>query len=259
MQKRRNSSVIIISLLVVFLLFMFCGTAFAGPGGRIASEIAKTWWGKLLIMPFILILLPLGFYVVAKETISSKRTKKVLKQLAVLNPAFRWMTINARTHAILSHVYRAWGKADIEQASEWMTHWYWQNQKITVLDEWEEEGLVNHCKLEKIEGIKPLYVDYYEDEPCDGEGSRITILIEVYVQDYLAMKETGRIVEGNKRTKYDESVWTLKLENGEWKLDLVEESEMSLTYAGMQSDIQLAVKHLSAGFTGRSHSEADET
>lgn len=64
----------------------------------------------------------------------------------------------------------AWGKADMDNAREWMTHWYWQNQKLTVLEQWEDSGLVNHCRLNKIIHIKPLHLEYRENNPGDGEG-----------------------------------------------------------------------------------------
>ena len=231
-------------------LFMIVvpSVAFAGPGGIIAREFANTWIGKAVAAVFVIVFLPLFLYITFKESIAKNKTKKDLVALARVNGDFRWTVLNERAHTIVTQVYSAWRKSDAEKAMAWMTDWYWQNQKSTVLDEWESSGLKNHCNLKKVKHIQPLYVEYCEQEPGDGEGSRIILTVEVNLQDYLINEQTEKIVEGDKKYKNFESIWTLLYEGNQWKLSLIEESSMSITYAQMKNDLEEAQGYIKTGF-----------
>lgn len=233
---------------VVALMVVIPDVAYAGPGGFIAKEVASTWLGKMALTIMGIVLLPLIIYVLLKQRIAISKTKSDLAQLAKVNYQFRWTFINERAHMVIRQVYTAWKQADTEKAALWMTDWYWQNQKMTVLDEWESEGLKNYCSLNKITNIRPLYIEYSENEPGDGEGSRIKLLVDVNIQDYLMIEKTNEIVQGDTKFKDFESIWTLLLENGCWKLALIEESRLSLAYAKMTNDLEEARGHIHRGF-----------
>lgn len=106
-----------------------------------------------------------------------------------------------------------------------MTDWYWQNQQITVLNKWEREGLQNISKVKKIQAIKPLHIDISTETPM------MICLIKANLQDYLLNKETNKVVEGDKKFKEVESVWTLQLVQDKWVLSMIEEGSMSLDYS----------------------------
>ncbi len=57
------------------------------------------------------------------------------------------------------------------------------------------------------------------------------------MKDYLQDRNTGTVVEGSKRYKEVETVWSFTLENGVWKVSDIEEASMSLAYAKMVTDL----------------------
>lgn len=245
-------------LLSIFLMSMFITTTvYASPGGIIAKEVARSPLGKLFFAIITILLLPYLIYSAIKKRISISRTQKILYQLSRLNNNFSWSILNERSHAIITHVYSAWKKTDIEVAKEWMTSWYWQNQKITVLENWEEDGLQNICKLHKIRSVKPLHIEYREKEKGDGEGSRIALNVTVVLTDYLINKDTEKVVEGDKQKKELENVWTIILTDGQWKLSLIEDSSEALSYAKLKSDVELANKYIGESSLNNSRSSID--
>jgi hypothetical protein len=246
--ERKRTFVIKLLFLLITCILLFTVCAYAAPGGEIVEAAFKTRIGKIIFVLLALLLSPLIIYVTAKEKIAISRAQKALNELAKVNSNFRWTALNERAHEVVTQVYSAWKKADVEQAMEWMTQWYWQNQKLTVLDEWESEGLRNICKLNKIRRIKPIYVEYEDEEPGDGNGSRVVLLVEVNLQDYLIDINTDKLVKGDKKPKDYESIWTFIIEDEKWKLTMIEESSLSLHYAKMKNDIGNASEYVSSGF-----------
>lgn len=246
MKKIKRYTLSILMAIISVIVFLSTN-AYASPGGIIAKGLAKTPLGKIFIAIITIILLPFIIYLLLRTHIAVSRTTKALEELSKFNNSFRWSTLNERTHAIITHVYSAWRKADVELAKEWMTDWYWQNQKLTVLELWEEEGLKNICNLNKIRSVKPLYIEYTEKENGDGEGSRIVLSVTVYLQDYLVDKVTGKIVDGDRKKKDLETVWTLVLSDGQWKLSLIEEDTQWLFYVKLKNDIKNASEYIGNG------------
>jgi hypothetical protein len=62
----------------------------------------------------------------------------------------------------------------------------------------------------------------------------VVISITANMEDYLAERATGKIVEGKKGYASTEHVWTFLLQYGKWVVGNIEEGTMSLTYAGMK-------------------------
>lgn len=244
--KKHWSLFCLILIVGVVSVLVLPEAAYAAPGGMIVKAAAKTWYGKVFAGIVFIILLPIGLYVLVVERMARTKAKKALTELAKVNKAFRWTALRERAYEVVTQVYSAWKKSDVVQAKEWMTAWYWQNQKITVLDEWESEGLSNYCKLNAIQSIDPLYVEYTEETEGDGEGSRIVLSVEVSLVDYLVNDSTGEVVKGDKKEKLLESLWTLVLEEGQWKLTLIEEGSVSLHYARMKNNLEAAHQHVAA-------------
>ncbi|MEQ8155574.1 MAG: hypothetical protein ABRQ25_11925 [Clostridiaceae bacterium] len=247
--KNKKYTTITTMLLVTICMIMSISTnAYASPGGTIAKAAINSPLGRIAAVAITILLLPVIIYMWVIEYIAVSKTTKALSKLGKMNDNFRWIILNERAHSIITHVYAAWKKTDIEQAKEWMTGWYWQNQKLTVLESWEEDGLKNICKLNKIRSVKPLYIDYRDKEKGDGEGSRIVLSVTVNLQDYLVNEKTEKIVEGDEKKKDLETVWTLVLADGQWKLSLIEESFRSLAYAKLENNIEAASEYIGSGF-----------
>lgn len=204
--------------------------ALAGPGGKIARAVFESFWGKVLLGVLAIIFMPLIVYVLIKEKLAERRTKKDLRFMAGYSPLFEWMKIRERAKDCFLRVHSGWENEDLSGVSGWMTDWYWQNQQQVYLNKWKENGLANICNVRKITNIKPLLF-VHRNQGSEHEGSLVVISIEAHMQDYLENRNTGEIVEGSKKFKDVETVWSFTLEDGQWKVSDIEESDMTLAYA----------------------------
>ena len=204
--------------------------ALAGPGGKIARAVFESFWGKVLLGVLAIIFMPLIVYVLIKEKLAERRTKKDLRFMARYSPLFEWMKIRERAKDCFLRVHSGWENEDLSGVSGWMTDWYWQNQQQVYLNKWKENGLANICNVRKITNIKPLLF-VHRNQGSEHEGSLVVISIEAHMQDYLENRNTGEIVEGSKKFKDVETVWSFTLEDGQWKVSDIEESDMTLAYA----------------------------
>jgi len=217
-------------LVVLVVTLMVVEPALAGPGGKIARAMFETFWGKLLLAVLVIILSPLILYTAIKEKLAERRARKNLRYMAKEDPNFEWVNIMQRATDCFQRVHAAWTKEDVSEAAEFMTMWYWQNQQLVFLNKWEKEGLVNHCTVNSMSGIKPLlFVPRNDGRP--SEGSLVALSITATMQDYLAERSTGTVVEGSKKFKPVETIWTFTMTDGKWKVSGIEEDAMSLVYA----------------------------
>lgn len=253
--SRRNLNHYLRDRRVIFLLgiatFLVVGLllpemAVAAPGGRIVKAIATTFWGRMIFAGLTIILLPFLIYTWITEAIAERRTRKDLMSLAQVSPFFDWFTLEERATECFYKVHQAWSKEDMRQASEWMSDWYWQNQQQVYLDRWEAENLVNYCRVRKIKQLRPLYVRCAQKD-LGFENSRVAIAILAEMEDYLADRETGEIIEGETGFKDAEFVWTFIIQNQQWVVGKIEESAMALTYAKLANEIPKLWQHNSPG------------
>lgn len=217
-------------VLMVFVGVVLSEPALAGPGGKIAQAAFETFWGKMILGVLIIIFLPLICYTIIKEKIAERRTRKDLRFMAGHSKLFEWLKIQERAKDCFYRVHSGWEKEDLSGISNWMTDWYWQNQQQVHLEKWKKQGLVNICEVKKIVNIKPLLFVHRNDS-VEHEDSMMVISIEANMQDYLKDRNTGKVVEGSKKFKDVETIWSFTLENGQWKVSDIEEGEMSLAYA----------------------------
>src|SRR3954463_2010196 len=224
-------------VLLVLLLVMTPENAWAAPGGKIVSAIFKTTWGKVLLGVLTVVLSPLIAYVMIKERIAEKKTLAHLRRLAALDRNFDWMRLKDRVTDCYHRVHSAWRAEDMAQASDWMTSWYWQNQQLAHLNQWERDGLVNHCRIKTINRVRPLFVAFKRTAEGSSDGSRVVVAISAKMEDYLAERATGKVVEGKKGFGDAEHIWTFVLQQGKWVVSNIEEGSMSLTYARMLPEV----------------------
>ena len=220
----------------VFFLLFFPTFAFAGPGGKIARAVAETFWGKVILVGLTILFLPLIIYTLLKEHRAKKRVLKDLRILARVCPDFDWIKLRKRIQDCFYRVHAAWEKSDVSEANEWMTESYWQNQQKVYLDRWERDGLVNVCEVDKINYIKPIMFSFRGDNKKPGEGSELAVLIEARMTDYLERKTDGKVVEGSKKKKDVERVWSFTYENEKWVVSNIDEGFNSLEYVEMMKN-----------------------
>jgi hypothetical protein len=210
--------------------------AVAGPGGKIASAIFDSFWGRIILVALTLIFLPLIIYMLIWEKISERRARKDLRYMAGYDAAFDWLKIQERAKDCFYRVHSGWESEDLSSVSSWMTDWYWQNQQVVHLDRWKKEGLVNICHVKKITGIKPLLF-VHRNQGSEHDDSMVVISIQAKMKDYLQERKSGKVVEGSKRFKEIETIWSFTLQNGIWKVSDIEEASMSLEYAKMVKEL----------------------
>lgn len=143
---------------------------------------------------------------------------------------FEWLKIQERAKDCFYRVHSGWEKENLSEVSSWMTDWYWQNQQQVHLERWKKKGLVNICEVKKITNIKPLLFVHRNHE-TEHEDSMVVLSIAAKMKDFLQERNTGKVVEGSKKYKNVETIWSFTLENGRWKVSDIEEGHMSLAYA----------------------------
>lgn len=230
---------------VIALHLLIPSAVLAAPGGKIASTIFRTFWGKVLLTILTIIFLPLIIYCYIVELLAEHRTLRDLKLLSQVSNQFDWIQLKERVIECFHRIHSAWRHEDMQQASEWMTNWYWRNQQIAYLDQWEQDGLVNHCRVRSINSICPLFIKVYK-RAGSYNGSRLAVKISANMEDYLAERQTGKVVQGQKGYADVTSVWTFKLINGQWVVANIEESSMATTYAKTVNEIPILFSGQSA-------------
>lgn len=231
-----NKTIVLGVVASVFIALVMIEPAMAGPGGKIARAAFETFWGRVALGVLTIVFLPLIAYVLFLEKLAERRTRKDLRFMAGYGSLFEWLKIQQRAKDCFLRVHSGWGKEDLSEASNWMTDWYWQNQQMAHLDRWKEEGLVNICDVKKITKIKPLLF-VHRNQGGEHEDSMVVISISAKMKDYLEERATGKVVEGSKRYKEVETIWSLTLENGVWKVSDIEEDIMSTAYAKMVKEL----------------------
>jgi len=230
----------ICTLAVSLAVCCVCTPAHAGPGGEIASAAFRTPVGRVVMAALVILLSPYLIYVAIKEAKAVKLTLRDLQSLAAKHPEFDWLTLKERVSEAFHRVHAAWRKEDMSEASQWMTDWYWQNQQMVFLEQWERDGLVNHCRVRSIKKIRPLFVRY---RTVDGvlDGSRLVVSITADMEDYLAERLGGKVVQGKPGYVSVERVWTFLLDKGRWRVSNIESGAVSLAYAKLLNEVPQAL------------------
>lgn len=218
--------------LAAFATLIIAEPALAAPGGKIARAVFETFWGRVVLVLLVIVFAPLIVLSVLKERRAVRRATADLAYLAQRAPEFRWIGLRERALACFHRVHAAWSREDVSEATDFMTDWYWQNQQLVFLDRWAADGLVNHCTVKSVSKVKPIVVDPRHG-PDGFDGSKVVLAISANMQDYLARRDGGEIVEGSKKYKDVESLWTFELAGGEWKVSNIDASESMDEYLEM--------------------------
>ena len=215
----------LLTLALASILVAFAEPALAAPGGKIARAVFETFWGRVALVGLVIIFAPLIVLSLLREWRATRRARADLATLALHAPVFRWLDLRERALACFDRVHAAWRNADTSEARDCMTGWYWRNQQLAVLDRWAAQGLQNHCDVKSVRAVEPVLV-----QPVaagDGfEGSKVVLAITANMQDYLARRDSGEIVEGSLKYKDVQALWTFELRDGEWRVCNIEEDAM---------------------------------
>jgi hypothetical protein len=247
---RTHWRVVLLVVAVAAVIALGPDPALAGPGGKIASGFAKTFWGKVVLGALAIVLLPVILFVVVQEYLASRRALRDLARLRALDPAFDWLTLKDRVTECFHRVHSAWRKEDMAEASDWMTDWYWQNQQLAHLNRWAEQGLVNRCTVKSVGHIRPLFLAC-RDRDGDFSGSRLVVSITAKMEDYLQDRASGKVVEGKKGYENTETVWTFTLQGGLWRVATIEDDTVSLMYARMTNELPAMLPEVKPASAGR--------
>lgn len=225
--------------MVVFFVVtssMYAEPAFAGLSTQIANVVFETFWGRVILGILVVVVLAFQTYVILSEKLAGRRTRKDLAFISKYNSKFDWLNFQERAKDCFFRFHSSWESDDLSDANNWMTDWYWQNQKLKNLDRWRKEGLQHICHVKKIIRIKPILF-VHRNRMKEQEGSVIVISIKAKIQDYLQNRETKIIIDGDKRYRKVEAVWSFTMDNGEWKVSNTEDESMSLDYATLAKNL----------------------
>ncbi|MFK7781837.1 hypothetical protein [Psychroserpens sp.] len=221
---------------IIFIaILLYADPVYAGPGGTVAKAFFKTWWGKTILGLLTIIFLPLIIYMKTVEFFAVRKAKKELFKIGLINKDFSWLNVEKHVTNTFTRVYKAWNNEDMKEVSEYVNHWYWQNQQSVHLDKWKSENLKNVCHLESINKIKPLYLEISDDD--NFEGSKIAFSITANVEDYLIDRDSRRIVKGKNGYNSEEKIWIMEYSNKKWLLDDIRDGDLSLQFAKLKNVI----------------------
>lgn len=220
---------IVIVLIAILLMWLVVepGETLAGPGGQFVKSITKSPLGKVVLGIVAVILLPLIIYVVVREAMGVRQTKRDLKELAEQYPYFHWNDIERKTYEAVTRIYEVWTSGKLLSVSHFMTRDFGLSQQ-EMLDRWYEEGKRNVVSLKDINKIKPLHVTVENEDSY----SSVRILVNVKIVDYLENVSTGKIIKGRKKVDDSfETIWVMTYEEGAWRVSAIEEGDNSLDLA----------------------------
>lgn len=226
--------------LVVLITLFYIDPIYAGPGGFIAKGLFKSFWGKILLALLFVVLFPLILYVKIVESIKERKNKKILQKISIKNKAFNWLQLEKEFSNSIRRVYNAWSNEDMGEVREYVNHWYWQNQQAVFIEQWKRDNLKNVSRLQKLEKIRPLYLELTDDP--DFEGSRIAVAIDVEAEDYLKERDSGKIVQGKSGVQSLDYIWFFEYTEGKWLLDDIREGSLSLQFAKLENSIPDSLK-----------------
>ncbi len=236
----KTKQILLISFLLILAICCYVEPVLAAPGGAIAKGLFKSFWGKVLLAVLTIVLLPFILYIRLREYFGVKKTKKILEKLGTKNRDFQLLNLQKEVKNVYQRVHVAWDKEKMDEVADYVTNWYWQNQQLVYLDEWNRKGLKNVCKVKSYDSVKPLYIAVSEEN--NYEGSKIAFSITADMEDYLVEKETGNVVEGKPGYDSIEKVWIMEYTENGWRLDDIHEGSMSLAFAKLENVVPQTVK-----------------
>lgn len=213
----------------ITLMTLLVEPAFAGPVELVAGVALQTVWGRILIVLLAVVMLFVTGWLVLHRRFAERRARQDLGFMAVHDERFEWIFVQRRAMACFHRVRMGWQDGDLSDAGRWMTDWYWQNQQMVHLDRWKREGLINICRVKTISKLRPLLF-VHRNAGRDHENSVVVISITAMMQDYMIKQSSDQVLDGSLKWKTVESIWTLTMINGRWKVSDFDANGSTLRY-----------------------------
>lgn len=232
MMQRWSGALMVVAVFVVLCLAP--EEALAGPGGVFVKGIASTKIGKVVLTLVALIFFPLLIWVFAGIWLGRRRTRRDLKVMAAMDPAFEWRSIHERLTLIVQSVSDAWRDDDLARVAPMLTAAYYEEQK-DLLARWAAEGKSNVFTLEKLRSIRPLHFS----AQFGPNHSTLTVTVVADAMDFLMDLGSGKVLRGKDRQeKNHETIWRFRFLDGDWLLDAIEPGDMELAIARLPRVIE---------------------
>ena len=218
---------------VLFVFVFAVPEAFAGPGGEVVELVFKTKIGRILFGIAAVILLPLILYVIIREHLGIKRTRKDLESLAETEPFYDWDELENRIIEGANALYGCWSNGNLAPASKFLTPDFQESQQ-DILDRWADEGKKNVCRMEHLKGVAPLYVVAGSEFSYPVVAAKITLDLV----DFMLNTKTNDVIKGKQDAHEGHDViWIMTYDGSEWLLHSIEDGSDSLVYAKMKNEI----------------------
>lgn len=104
------------------------------------------------------------------------------------------------------------------------------------MEQWKKQGVRNVCNVKKLTSIKPILLQH-KNHDQKHESSKLVVSITAKMNDYLEDINTGKVVEGNKKYKPVTTIWIFILEDEQWKVSAIEESETLMNFVKTSKDM----------------------
>ncbi|WP_100655989.1 Tim44 domain-containing protein [Alteromonas flava] len=208
--------------LFTITLYLLPMLAHAAPSGRIANTLFDGPLGKILLGLFIVFFLPLIVLRMLKTRRLSRMAMRNLTLLGRKHRDFEWLHVKQVAQTAFQRIHQAWTSEDLTIAAEYVEESFLQHQQVTYLDDWQQRGLQNICRISKITKTFPILVLPRNDEGITNNQSIVVLYMAANMQDYLQDKASGEIVEGNDKDKEVASIWTFTLIEGKWRVSNIE-------------------------------------
>ena len=127
-----NRIAMVFVLCVFSFILLTIEPAAAGPGGKIATVMVKSFWGRVVLIALVIFFLPLIMYDSIILALAKRRARKDLAFISTLDPRFEWLNIKERVTDCFTRTHDAWQKENLDDLSGWMADWYMKNQQMVI-------------------------------------------------------------------------------------------------------------------------------
>jgi len=208
---------------------LVCAPGYAADAAALDAEFFASLFVRIAVACAGLLLMATLLQDNSRCEEAASKTHRELNEIARDDRAFDWNHIESRVEQCFGRVHEAWGKADMSLAKDAMTSWYWQNQQLNFVNEWDRLGVRNICHVDSINSITPIMLQRGEDGSAD-EAS-LVVRVDALMLDYLVHTESETVLAGSEDFRDIETVWTLTRRDGEWKVCEIEDGSVVEQYA----------------------------
>jgi len=233
MNLKKYSSVLLLCVLAISIVYLMPENAFAragggGGGGKGGGIIT------IILLPFFIVYSAILTRLVRKK---NQESKKLLAKIEALDNSWDLNRIKARIEIAFFKIQEAWMARDQDIAKDYMSERLYNKHKAQT-DQMIKENRKNNLERINLTEAKVVEVVDYVDDSKDS----LWVYIEGSMIDYIVNSETGEHISGEKDEAEDFSeLWKfMKNNSNEWVLDEIDQSAGFFDLKGMNSYSQIA-------------------